>query len=185
MKESASTIVALFAAAILLFIIPLVTLTERNDNVTEEKVKLIVEEFVTELQNTGKLTRARYQEFQNELDATGNTYEIEMEFKYLDENPGEKTVQANYTKIGDNVYYSEYTTQILKRIGIKVDNDEVNSSDKTIILKEGDFVYVGVKNENSTAAQNLKSSIFSFSNAGEYVISANSSGMVTANGLQQ
>ena len=89
------------------------------------------------------------------------------------------------TKIGDNVYYSEYTTQILKRIGIKVDNDEVNSSDKTIILKEGDFVYVGVKNENSTAAQNLKSSIFSFSNAGEYVISANSSGMVTANGLQQ
>ena len=184
MQNSASTLIALFVAAVLLFIVPLVTLTDRNDNVAQENVKLIVEEFVTEIKNTGKLTRTQYEEFQNRLAATGNIYETEIEIKYLDENPGKKTVQANYTKIGENVYYSEYTTQILKKLGIKVDGEAASSGD-TIILKEGDFVYVGVKNENSTAAQNLKSSIFSFSNAGEYVISANSSGMVTANGLQQ
>ena len=44
------------------------------------------------------------------------------------------------------------------------------------------MVYVGVSNENTTAAQNLKGSFLNFSNAGEEVISAKSSGMVNING---
>jgi len=184
MQNSTATIIALLVAGVLLFIVPLVTLTDRSDNVAQENVKLIVEEFVTDIRNTGKLTRAKYQEFENKLDATGsNSYDIEIEVKYLDENPGKKTAQTNYTKIGENVYYSEYTTQILKQLGIKVDNENASSSD-AIILKEGDFVFVEVKNANSTAAQTLKSSFIGFSNAGEYAISASSSGMVTVNGVK-
>ena len=49
-------------------------------------------------------------------------------------------------------------------------------------MKEGDLIYVGVTNQNSTTAQTLKSSFLSFSNDGEYVISADSSGMVNVNG---
>ena len=184
MQNSASTIIALFVGAVLLFIVPLVTLTDRNDNVAQENVKLIVEEFVTEVKNTGKLTRTQYQEFESKLVATGNVYDIEMEIQHLDENPGKKTAQANYKKIGENVYYSEYTTQILKQIGIKVDNEVVIESNNTIALKEGDFICVKVKNQNSTAAQTLKSSFLGFSNADEYVISAESSGMVTVNGVK-
>lgn len=171
MQNSTSTIIALFVAAIFLFVVPLVTLTERNDNVVQENVKLIVEEFVTDVKNTGKLTNAKLQDFENRLAATGNTYNIEMELQILDENPGKKTTQANYKKIGENVYYSEYTTQIY---------DKLKTGD--ISLKEGDFIYVGVSNQNSTAAQTLKSSFLSFSNDGEQVITANSSGMVNANG---
>ena len=171
MQNSTSTIIALFVAAVFLFVVPLVTLTERNDNVVQENVKLIVEEFVTDIKNTGKLTNAKMQDFENRLAATGNTYNIEMELQILDENPGKKTTQANYKKIGENVYYSEYTTQIY---------DKLKTGD--ISLKEGDFIYVGVSNQNSTAAQTLKSSFLSFTNAGEQVISANSSGMVNANG---
>lgn len=182
MQNTASTIIAVFVAAILLFIVPLVTLTNRNDNVTEENVKLIVEEFVTEIKNTGKLSKTAYQNFENRLAATGNTYDIEIEVYHLDENPGKKTAQANYTKIGENVYFTEYTTQVLNKIGIKV--GEGNPSGEIMLLKEGDRVYVSVKNENSTAAQTLKSSLFSYSNAGEHVISANSSGMVTVNGTK-
>ena len=137
MQNSTSTMIAMFIAGILLFIVPLVTLTDRNDNVTQENVKLIVEEFVSEIRNTGELTRTKYQDFSNKLYSIGsNTYEIEVEIKYLDENPGKKTMQANYTKIGENVYYSEYTTQILKKIGIKVDEETVTEEDDTIKLKE-------------------------------------------------
>lgn len=186
MQNTTSTIIALFVAAVLLFIVPLVTLTDRNDNVTQENVRLIVEEFVTDVKNTGVLTREKYQNFENRLASTGNVYEIEMEIQHLDENPGKKTAQANYTKIGENVYYSEYTTQILRQIGVKTnDNESVSSTDDTILLKEGDIVYVGVKNDNSTAAQTLKSSFLSFSNAGEYAISASSSGMVNVNGSKE
>ena len=183
MQNSTSTMIALFVAAVLLFILPLATLMDRSDNVTQENVKLVVEEFVTDIKNTGKLTRAKFQDFENKLDATGNnSYNIEMEIKVLDENPGKKTAQTNYTKIGENVYYSKFTTQILKEIGIKTDN-QTPSSEDTMILKEGDIVFVEVRNTNSTASQTLKSSFIGFSNAGEYVISASSSGMVTVNGV--
>ncbi len=173
MQNSTSTIIAIFVAAVLLFVVPIVTLTTRNDNVTQENVKQIVEEFVTDIKNTGTLTTEKYQNFENRLSATGNTYNIEMEIQHLDENPGKKLTQANYTKIGENVYYSEYTTQIL---------DKILTNGSTITLKEGDMVYVGVSNENSTAAQNLKGSLLNFSNAGEEAVSAKSSGMVNVNG---
>lgn len=173
MQSSTSTIIAVFVAAVLLFVVPLVTLTERNDNVVQEKVKVIVEEFVTDIKNTGELTIEKYQDFENRLAATGNVYDIELELQILDENPGKKTMQANYTKIGENVYYSEYTTQVLEKL----------KSGK-ITLKEGDLVYVGVANQNSTASQTLKSTFLSFTNAGEDVITANSSGMVSVNGAQ-
>lgn len=188
MQNSTSTIIALLVAGVLLFIVPLVTLTDRSDNVTQESVKLIVEEYVTEVKNTGKMTRAQFQDFEDKLDATGNAYDIEIEIQHLDENPGKKTAQANYTKIGENVYYSEYTTQILDGLGIKTHNDETNlspDSNPTIQLKEGDIVTVSVTNANSTAAQTLKSSFIGFSNAGEYAISASSSGMVTVNGIKE
>ena len=176
MQNSTSTIIALFVGAVLLFVVPIVTLTTRNDNVTQENVKLIVEEFVTDIKNTGLLTTEKYQNFENRLSATGNTYNIEMEIQHLDENPGKKLTQSNYTKIGENVYYSEYTTQILDKI-LTTDGTQ-----KSIQLKEGDMVYVGVSNENTTAAQNLKGSFLNFSNAGEEVISAKCSGMVNVNG---
>lgn len=184
-NSTVSVIIAIVVAGILLFIVPLVTLSNRVDNVTQEDIRLIVEETVTEVKNTGKLTRAIYQNLENRLAATGNTYDIEIEIQHLDENPGKKTAQANYTKIGENVYYSEYTTQVLRQIGIKTNNNEtVNASDDTMLLKEGDIIYISAKNSNSTQAQTLKSSFLSFSNAGENVIEASSSGMINVNGTK-
>lgn len=184
MQNSTSTIIALFLAGVFLFIVPLVTLTDRNDNVVQENVKLITEEFVTDIKNTGKLTKAKYQDFENRLTATGNVYDVEIEIQHLDENPGKKLEQANYTKIGENVYYSEYTTQILKQLGVRTGTESVGEElgSGTMILKEGDLVTVKVSNQNSTAAQTLKSSLLSFSSADEKVISANCSGMVNVNG---
>ena len=178
MQNSTSTIIALFVAAALVFVAPIITLTDRNDNVAQENVKLIVEEFVTDIKNTGKITTSKYQDFENRLAATGNSYNIEIEVQHLDENPGKKLTQANYTKIGENVYYSEYTSQILEQILSR------DGTEQAMLLKEGDIVYVQVSNENSTAAQTLKGSLLNFSNEGEEVIKANSSGMVKTNGTK-
>lgn len=171
MQKSTATVIAICVSAALLFVAPLVTLTARNDNVVQENVKLMVNEFVIDVQNTGKLTMAKYQDLESKLAATGNTYNVDIELQYLDENPGKKTTQANYTKIGENVYYSEYTTQVLNQLK---NND--------IILKEGDRIVVNVTNENSTAAQTLKSSFLSYSNEGENAITASGSGMINVNG---
>ena len=41
MQNSASTVIALFVASVLIFIVPLVTLTDRNDNVAQENQKFV------------------------------------------------------------------------------------------------------------------------------------------------
>ena len=48
--------------------------------------------------------------------------------------------------------------------------------------KEGDRIVVNVKNTNTTQAQTLKGSLLSFTNAGQYTISASSTGMINVNG---
>ena len=169
-----TTVIAICLAATLLFVAPLVSLTERNDNVVQENVELLVNEFVTDVQNTGIISQAKYQSLENSLAATGNTYNVEMEVQHLDENPGKKTTQANYTKIGENVYYSEYTTQVLEQLE--------SSTTGEISLKEGDRIVVNVKNTNTTQAQTLKGSLLSFTNAGQYTIAASSTGMIKVNG---
>ena len=178
--SGASTVAALCVAGVLLFGVPLVTLTNRIDNVTQENSKWLVEEFVTEVTNTGKLTRSNYEEFVNKLDATGKTYDIEMEIWHIDENPGKKTSQVQYTKIGENGYWVEATTQILPQIGIRVTNNDtnINTNNKEMLLKEGDKIYVKVKYENGNTAG---SSLMGYSSAGEYATES-SSGMVTVNG---
>ena len=173
MQNTTTTVIAICLAVTLLFVAPLVALTERNDNVVQENVELLVNEFVTDIQNTGVITQSKYQSLENSLAATGNTYNIEIEVQHLDENPGKKTTQANYTKIGENVYYSDYTTQVLQQL---------QSDNKKMCLKQGDRVVVDVKNTNMTQAQTLKGSLLSFVNAGQYTISASSTGMINVNG---
>ena len=173
MQNTTTTVIAICLATTLLFIAPLVALTERNDNVVQENVELLVNEFVTDVQNTGVITQAKYQSLENSLAATGNTYNVEIEVQHLDENPGKKTTQVNYTKIGENVYYSDYTTQVL---------EQLQNNNKKMCLKQGDRIVVNVKNTNRTQAQTLKGSLLSFTNAGQYTISASSTGMINVNG---
>ena len=171
--SSTSIIIALVIAAALILISPLVTLTERNDNVVQENVKVIVDEFVADVQNTGKLTKTKYQNFVEKLNATGNVYDIELEVQHLDENPGKKTTQANYTKIGENVYYTQYTTQVLESL-----------EQGSMLLEPGDNIVVSVKNQNSTAAQTLNASFLGITNSDTYVIYAEGAGMISVKGTE-
>ena len=171
--SSTSLIVALLLAAALMLITPIVTLTERNDNAVQENVKVIVDEFVADIQNTGKLTMTKYQNLVERLNAPGNVYDIELEVQHLDENPGKKTTQANYTKIGENVYYTQYTTQVLESL-----------EQGSMLLEPGDNILVSVKNQNSTAAQSLNASFLGITNSDTYAISAEGAGMIYVKGTE-
>lgn len=182
-NSTASVILVVAVVGVLLFIVPLVTLEGRVDNVTQQKVQQIIEEATAEVANTGVLTRAQYQDVENRLAATGKTYDLSVEAKILDENPGKKQAQANYTKIGENVYFVEYTTQVLPQIGIKTGSETVSSANDTKIFKPGDIISFSATSQDSVA-QDMKGSFLGFSNAGEEVISASSSAMCTVYGTK-
>ena len=88
MSDTFITIIAIFLAAILMFVFPLMTLADRNDDVTQLTVQTATTEFVDDIRRTGKLTEDKYNSFVSNIAATGNAYDVEIEFQILDENPG-------------------------------------------------------------------------------------------------
>ena len=167
MGDSAITIIAIFLAAILMFIFPLMTMADKKDDVSALSIQTATTEFTDNIRTTGKLTRDSYDNLVLTLAATGNSYEVEMTIQLLDENPGKKSQDAT-TVIGDNVYYTMYTSQILDSM--------------PLTLKEGDIISVNVKNTNTTIAGQLRNFFYKVTGNNTSTIAAASSGIVTTNG---
>ena len=169
MGDTLITVVAIVLAATLMFVFPLMTMSNRADDVSQLSVQSLTTQFVDDVRTTGKITSDKYNKFVENIHSTGNTYDVEIEVKVRDENPGKKTTQANSKKIGEDVYYSIYTTQIENTLK---NNNAYN-------LKEGDIVFVSVKNTNTTMSQQLSGGT---STGLTGTIAGEASGIVTANG---
>ena len=174
MGDSFTTIIAIFLAAILMFIFPLMSMAERTDDVSQLSVQTTTTEFVDKVRTTGKLTLNDYEKYLSTIAATGNSFDVNIEIQQLDENPGVKTTQVEMTKIGENLYYNIYTSQIEEKLG---------TSGK-ISLKEGDRIAVTVKNTNQTIAQSLKNFVYQIVGNDTYQIAAQHSGIVSVNGTK-
>lgn len=177
MGDTLITIVAIFLASVLMFVFPLMSISERNDDIALLSVQTATVEFVDNIRQTGKIKQDNYDSYIQTLAATGNSYDVEMEVKILDENPGKKPAQGSGDKIGENIYYSEYTSQILDKMDA--------SKSKTMKLKEGDIISVNVKNTNTTIGQMLKNFFYSISGNDSYKIAGSHSGVVMTNGSEK
>jgi len=172
MGDSLITIVAIFLAAVLMFIFPLMAMSERTDDIAQLAVQTATTDFVDDVRATGKLTLEDYDKYLQTITSTGNSFDVDIEVQILDENPGVKTTQAEMTKIGENLYYNKYTSQV---------EEELNNNGK-ITLKEGDMVSVTVKNTNQTISQQLKNFFYQLSGNNTYNIAAQNAGIVSVNG---
>lgn len=172
MSDTLITVIAIFLAAILMFIFPLMSVAERSDDISQLTVQTATTEFVDNSRAVGKITIENYNKIVSTLAATGNSYDIEMEVKVLDENIGKKSAWTQGTVIGENVYYSIYTSQIYS----------VLEDSGVYTMKEGDIFSVSAKNNNKTMAQTIRSVFYSISGSNTYSIAAQHSGVVTATG---
>ena len=174
MGDSLITIVAIFLAAVLMFVFPLMSMSERTDEVSLLAVQTATTEFVDKVRTTGKMTLEDYEKYISTISSTGNSFDVDIEVQLLDENPGVKTTQAEMTKIGENLYYNLYTSQV---------EEKLNNNGK-ITLKEGDRVSVTAKNTNQTISQILKNFFYQLSGNDTYQIVAQHAGIVTVNGTK-
>lgn len=172
MSDTLITVVAILLAAVLMFIFPLLSISERGDDISQLSVLTATTEFVDNSRSVGKITMDNYDKLITTINATGNSYDVELEVKVLDENIGKKSAWTQGTVIGENVYYSVYTSQIVESL----------ERDGVYIMKEGDIFSATVKNTNKTLSQTIRSVFYSISGSDIYSIKANHSGLVTANG---
>ena len=173
MEDTTVTIIGIIVAAILMFLVPLVTIADRNDDIAQLTVQTITAEFVNNVIRIGKLTAEDYNTFHTRLASSGNSYDVEVEIKVLDENPLKTQVDANSREKGQNKYFSIYTNQIENEFAR---NDE-------ILLKEGDIISVAVKNDSKTLSQTLKSLYYTISGEDLHIISSTSTGTVSVSGV--
>lgn len=171
MKDSLISVIAIALIGVLIFVVPVMAMANRVDTATKTNVESLTTEFVNNIMTTGKLTLENYNKYIQNLEGNGNLYDVDMEFKILDENPGKKSVQSTKDKIGENVYYSVYTSQIM---------DKLNNGGGIYKLKQGDYVYVNVKNKNTTLTQQMGYLLYKISGNDAYTIQASQSGLVNA-----
>lgn len=178
MEEVFVVIIVVGLTLVLMFVFPVMTMSDRTDEMSQLSVETATTEFVDTVRTTGKLTADNYDRFVQVINSTGNTYDIEMEAKILDENPGKKTTQVQADKIGENVYYSKYTSQLLDELYTE-DGDK-----KSISFKEGDYFSTSVKNTNTTLSQQFKNFFYTVTGNDTYTVSAQHGGLITANGAK-
>ena len=63
MGDSLITIIAIFLAAILMFVFPLMSMSERTDDVSQLAVQTATTEFVDTIRTTGKITLDNYDKY--------------------------------------------------------------------------------------------------------------------------
>ena len=174
MGDSFVTIIAIFLAAMLMFVFPLMSVSEKSDNISQLTVQTATTDFVDKVRTTGELTLDDYDKYIQTITSTGNAFDVELMVQIMDENIGVKTTQAETTKIGENIYYNLYTSQLES---VLKDNKK-----HKITLKEGDRLSVTVKNTNTTIAQTLRNFFYRIAGNDTYQIAVQYAGIVTVNG---
>lgn len=159
------TIIGLFLVAALMFIIPMMSMAETNDDIAQAKAQTAVTDFVNNASTSGLITETEYEELLANLTSTGNTFEITIEVQHLDENPGKKVTVTSEDLIGENLRYSTF-----------VNLEDLESGEYP--LKKGDIIIVTAKNTNKTLAQQLRTFIYKVTGQGTYELVASSSSMV-------
>ena len=174
------TLIGLFLAATAMFIIPLVSMAEKNDKISQSVWDEAVSGFVDTVSNAGSIKPTDYEELQDRLASTGNTYEIIIEIQHLDDNPGKKATTTSGDLIGENIRYSTYTSEILDYM--YPNGGSIDSMIRDYPLKKGDNIIVTVRNTNETLAQQLRKFLFKVTGQGTYELASTDSSMVVNNG---
>lgn len=164
MGDSAVTIIAIFLAAILMFVFPLMTMADKSDDVSQLSIQTATTDFTNKIRTTGYISQDDYDNFVLTLASTGNSYNAEITVQKLDQNPAKKE-SGSTTTIGQNVYYTMYTTQVLDSLPLS--------------LTEGDIVSVNVQNTNTTIAGQLRNFMYKVTGNSTGNIVAQESGIVT------
>lgn len=187
MEDSTISIIGIIIASILMFIVPLVLIADRSDDISHLTVQTLTAQFVDNIIKHGKITNEDYGKYISSLSSTGNTYDIEIEIKILDENTAQRETNNDPNAgIGQNSYYSIYTSQIEEKLAETQPDlsNPTNSLNKTgqLILKEGDVISVTAKNSSKTLSQTLKSIYYNIKGEDLHIIAGASTGTIAVNG---
>lgn len=155
MQDNVSVLIATIVAVIIIVLFPIYNIATRQDSIANNMVVRATTNFVDEVRNKGYIDKETYGKFLNELDKTGNTYDVEMEvykpilLETVDSTSDAKEFEENY-----DVDYTDTIIAGMENSTLFKDEGSVKKSDVYYLYDDYKF-YVRVKNTNVTQAQIL------------------------------
>lgn len=181
MEDTMMSVVGILIATIIMFVVPLILIADRADDIAHLTIQTATAEFVDDVIKSGKITNDDYSNFRSRLSTSGNSYDVDMELKILDSNTVPKYVLNSSSAVTQqNTYYSLFSRQIEEKLANLYDINANNSGE--IILKEGDVFSVTVKNKSLTLSQSLKNVYYKLRGENLHIIAATASGTIAING---
>lgn len=162
MKDNVSIILAAIIGTILIVILPLYSVLDRQDSTSYNVVLTLTTNFVDNIRTKGFIDKKTYTEYIQGLATTGNTYKVEIEAH-------RKTLihDVQYDKDGIPEYNADGSIKTKEDTFVEdtlIDNtydimgsleqkelEEKSNRSNTYLLKEGDEIYVKVYNTNITS----------------------------------
>ena len=161
MSDTLMSIIGIFFAVILMFIFPALEMANKTDEIAQTVSQVVVTDFVNKVASKGKITEFDYNELQQKLYATGNSYDIQIEVQILDDNPQRTAVtNSGGTDTGEIRYYSLYTNTILEKL----------SATQEYFLKKDDYIIVTAKSTNITIGTQFKNMFYKLIGKDTYAI---------------
>ncbi|WDV46956.1 hypothetical protein PV797_04460 [Clostridiaceae bacterium M8S5] len=156
MGSSFSKVIAIIITCILLFVFPMMTLLERQDDTSRIYVLAQTTKLVDSVRNLGYISTNMYREFCEKLYATDNVYEIQMEHFHKNVDPvyidtTDSSMFCDDININYIAYYTENITNAI---------NNSNNENKKYYFTKGDYFTVKVVNKNKTIATRLKDLVY-------------------------
>lgn len=152
MKDNVSIVLTMILLVILVVIFPLYNHFERQDDMSYNVVLKATNNFANEVINSGYIDQANYDKFIDNLSATGNIYDVELE---VHKKVFVKTLAD--PDVYEEQYEIDYNKDIFPSTASAI-NEGVHSGEKekvkngAYLINMGDKFYIKVKNSSTTMA---------------------------------
>ncbi len=154
-------ILAFMLCAVLLFLFPLMTMLDRQDDIAYNIVLTESNRFVDACRDTGYITPGMYSEFTNRIESTGNTYSIKLSHIKRSVSPVYNQVSGVLTFADEyeitHINRSEY--MILKVLYPNNPTASEHDKSRRYDMGMGDLFFVEVENKGKTMATAIRDMI--------------------------
>lgn len=152
--------------AIALIVLPAYYSAEKMDDICQVQVQNETTKFLDNIQTKGYITEDMYIHFINQLDSTGNIYDITLEHMHT-------VVDPETDESGAVIGYEEY--------GISFYEDEIletiKDGKKAYRMAKGDYISIMVKNRSDTMSDEFDKMLYA-SKPSEITIFATAGGII-------
>ena len=135
-KDTLTTIIAIVIGTVVLFVFPVIKITEDADNATRVALQEAVNTYSSEVANEKSLSIEKWEAFCQKIKSISSSAEPGLYIQVMDDNVGKKSSFGSSAIYGENVYFTVQGEEVLNQL---YENGEIGLNQGYIITFEAEY----------------------------------------------